>query len=108
MESYAKHTGGIGQNIILEILFNRPTTAHILGGCPMSDSIETGVIDDKFRIYGYPDMYVVDGSAMQGNPGVNPSFSILAFAEYAMDQIPDKNHQFARSVEDLIFSESQH
>ena len=108
MEAYAKHTGGIAQNIILEVLFNRPTTAHILGGCPMSDSIETGVIDDKFRVHGYPDMYVIDGSAMQGNPGVNPSFSILALAEYAIDQIPSKNRNPEKSLELLIKSEVQH
>ncbi len=90
MESYAEKTNGIAQNIILEILFNRPTTAHILGGCPMSDNRKEGVIDDLFRVHGYPNMYVVDGSAMQGNPGVNPSFSILAMAEYAMDQVPSK------------------
>lgn len=105
MESYAKHTGGIAQNIILEILFNRPTTAHILGGCPMSDSIKTGVIDDKFRVHGYPDMYVIDGSAMQGNPGVNPSFSILALSEYAIDQIPLKNTQTGNSPEVRIKSQ---
>jgi cholesterol oxidase len=107
MEAYAEKNGGIAQNIILEILFNRPTTAHILGGCPMSDSISTGVIDDKFRVHGYPDMYVVDGSAMQGNPGVNPSFSILALAEYAMDQIPAKNDHYNNSLDDLIKSEPQ-
>jgi len=108
MEAYAKHTGGIAQNIVLEILFDRPTTAHILGGCPMSDSIDNGVIDDKFRVHGYPGMYVVDGSAMQGNPGVNPSFSILALAEYAVDQIPAKNDHHNNSHEILIKSEPQH
>lgn len=104
MEAYAKHTGGIAQNIVLEILFNRPTTAHILGGCPMSGTIDSGVIDDVFCVHGYPGMYVVDGSAMQGNPGVNPSLSILAMAEYAMDQIPRKNVPFYKTLEDLIKS----
>ena len=107
MEAYAKQTGGIAQNIILEILFNRPTTAHILGGCPMSDSISSGVIDDLYRVYGYPDMYVIDGSAIQGNPGVNPSLSILAIAEYAMDQIPLKKNHPHITLENLINSEIQ-
>jgi cholesterol oxidase len=93
MECYADKTSGVAQNIILEILFNRPTTAHILGGCPMSENSKEGVIDDHFRVHGYPGIYVVDGSAMQGNPGVNPSFSILAMAEYAMDHIPSKNQK---------------
>jgi len=90
MESYAELTGGIPQNIILEILFNRPTTAHILGGCAMSSNRESGVIDDCFRVHGYAGMYILDGSSIQGNPGVNPSLSILANAEYAMSLIPAK------------------
>ncbi len=40
MERYAKKVMGISQNILLEVLFDRPTTAHILGGCPMSDNRE--------------------------------------------------------------------
>ena len=107
METYAKRTGGIAQNIVLEILFNRPTTAHILGGCPMSKTINSGVINDKFQVHGYPNMHVVDGSAMQGNPGVNPSYSILALAEYAMDQIPSKNVPFHNTIANLIKSEPQ-
>ena len=35
-------------------------------------------------------MYILDGSSIQGNPGVNPSLSILANAEYAMSLIPVK------------------
>lgn len=102
METYASKTKGIAQNIILEIMFNRPTTAHILGGCPMSENISDGVIDDRFRVHGYPGMYIIDGSAMQGNPGVNPSYSILAMAEYAVDQIPEKKDHQGITLEQLI------
>ncbi len=90
MERYARKTGGIAQNIILEVLFNRSTTAHILGGCPMSEDASTGVVDPQLRVHGFTNMYVVDGSVIQGNIGVNPSYSILAMAEYAMDVIPEK------------------
>jgi cholesterol oxidase len=31
---------------------------------------------------------IVDGSTMPANPGVNPSLSITALAEYAMAQVP--------------------
>jgi len=90
MEAYAEKSGGIAQNIILEVMLNRPTTAHILGGCPMSEDIDSGVVDPGLRVHGYQNMYVVDGSVIQGNIGVNPSFTILAMAEYAMDKIPEK------------------
>ncbi|MFC2080612.1 GMC oxidoreductase [Bacteroidota bacterium] len=90
MEKYAEKSGGIAQNIILEILFNRSTTAHILGGSPMSEGVGGGVVDPELRVHGYPNMYIVDGSVIQGNIGVNPSYTILAMAEYAMDKIRDK------------------
>ena len=105
MEKYAEKTGGIAQNIILEVMFDRPTTAHILGGCPMSDSISDGVIKPDLSVHGYPGMYVVDGSAIQGNLGVNPSFTILAMAEYAMSKIPDnKVRGSAPKAEELELS----
>ncbi|MGW8251255.1 MAG: GMC oxidoreductase, partial [Anaerolineales bacterium] len=35
-------------------------------------------------------LYVVDGSIMPGNPGVNPSLTIIALGEYAMSRFPNK------------------
>jgi choline dehydrogenase-like flavoprotein len=90
MEAYARKANGIAQNIILEVMFDRPTTAHILGGCPMSESITDGVVNPDLSVHGYPGLYVVDGSVIQGNVGVNPSFTILAVAEYAISKIPEK------------------
>ena len=90
MERYAEKVSGIPQNILLEVFFDRPTTAHILGGCPMSDNAELGVIDKTLRVHGYPGMYIADGSVIQGNIGVNPSFTITAMAEYCMSRIPVK------------------
>ena len=90
MERYAKKVKGIAQNILLEVFFNRPTTAHILGGCPMSESSESGVVDKNLKVYGYPYMYITDGSVIQGNIGVNPALTITALSEYAMSRIPSK------------------
>jgi cholesterol oxidase len=90
MERYAKKVNGVAQNILLEVLFDRPTTAHILGGCPMSDSKDDGVVDKELKVFGYPDFYIMDGSVIQGNIGVNPSLTITAMAEYAMSRIPLK------------------
>jgi cholesterol oxidase len=90
MNRYAKKVNAIPQNSTMEILFNVPSTAHILGGCPMGDTINEGIIDSNFQVFGYPGMYIIDGSAIQGNLGVNPSFTITALAEYAMSQIPGK------------------
>lgn len=101
-EKYAAETGGISQNIILEVLLDRPTTAHILGGCPMSELPENGVINPKLEVHSYPGLFVIDGSVIQSNPGVNPSYSILAMAEYAMDLIPTKEGNYTKSLKVLL------
>jgi cholesterol oxidase len=73
---------------INEVVLNVPTTAHILGGAPMASSPEEGVIDARNRAFGYQNLYVVDGSMIPGNLGVNPSLTITAMAEHAMSQVP--------------------
>ncbi len=73
-----------------EVLFDTPTTAHILGGCIMSDSPDHGVIGFDGKIHGYDNLYVVDGSIVPANLGVNPSLSITALAEYVMSQVEAK------------------
>jgi cholesterol oxidase len=81
---------GYPMNLFTETLMGIPTTAHILGGCCMGDSPETGVIDSQHRVFGYQGLYVTDGSAISANPGVNPSLTITALAERAMSLIPAK------------------
>jgi cholesterol oxidase len=85
--AFAQRTGGIPMGSINEGLFNIPMTAHILGGCPFGRDVGEGVIDLECQIHGYPGLYVVDGSIMPGNPGVNPSLSIAALAEHAMSRV---------------------
>ena len=48
------------------------------------------VIDRKNRVYGYEGMYVIDGSMIPANLGVNPSLTITAMAEHAMSHISKK------------------
>lgn len=87
-DKVAAKIGGYNMSMLTESLFDIPTTAHILGGCVMGDSRETGVIDHQHRVFGYEGLYVVDGSAVSANPGVNPSLTITALAERAMSMIP--------------------
>ncbi|WP_329137118.1 GMC family oxidoreductase [Streptomyces sp. NBC_00670] len=71
-------------------LMGTPLTAHFLGGCPIGDSPDTGVIDPYHRLHGHPGISVVDGSAVSANLGVNPSLTITAQAERAMSYWPNK------------------
>jgi cholesterol oxidase len=82
--------GGIAYSSIPEVLFDIPTTAHILGGAPIGDSPERGVIDIKNEVFGHPGLFVCDGSSIPANLGVNPSLTITALTEHAMSQVPVK------------------
>ena len=70
--------------------FNRPLTAHFIGGCAIGLDDSTGVIDPYQRVHNYPGLHIVDGSAVSANLGVNPSLTITAQAERAMALWPNK------------------
>jgi cholesterol oxidase len=89
-KKYASIVNGKATSFALETFAGIPSTAHILGGAVMGKDKSTGVIDKDNRVFGYQNMWVVDGSMISANPGVNPSLSITAIAERAMDQIPTK------------------
>ena len=67
-----------------------PTTAHILGGCVMAEDSSKGVVDENLEMFNYKGIYVVDGSVIPSNLGVNPSLTITALSEYAMSKIQRK------------------
>jgi cholesterol oxidase len=87
----AEQIDGVPISMATETLFGIPSTAHILGGCVMGDSADSGVIDHRHRVHGYDGLYVIDGSAVSANPGVNPSLTICALAERAMTFIPERS-----------------
>jgi len=90
VERAAKELGGTPITSWFEVLFDMPMTAHCIGGCVMGADREHGVIDAQHRVFGYHGLYVVDGSAVGANLGVNPSLTITALAERAMTFIPAK------------------
>lgn len=90
VEAYSKAIKGVSTSFALETLAGIPSTAHILGGAVMGKDRTTGVIDRNNKVFGYPNMFVIDGAMISANPGVNPSLTITAIAEHAMAQIPDK------------------
>ena len=61
----------------------RVITVHPLGGAPMGATTAEGVCDTYGEVYGYPGLYVLDGSLMPGPVGANPSLTIAAVADRA-------------------------
>ncbi len=91
----AKKMDGMPQSGILEVVLGKASTAHILGGCPIGLTAEDGVVDPKSQAFGYDDLYVVDGSIIPANLGVNPSLTITAMAENAMSHMPPRSERSA-------------
>jgi cholesterol oxidase len=56
-------------------------TPHPLGGCNMGTSAVNGVVDHRGAVFGYPGLYVADGSIIPEAIGINPSRTIAALSE---------------------------
>ncbi|CAM2859731.1 GMC family oxidoreductase [Saccharomonospora xinjiangensis] len=85
----AEHIGGIPGGTWGEV-FDIPLTAHFIGGAPIGTDAANGVIDPYHRVFNYPNLHVVDGTAITANLGVNPSLTIAAQAERAFSFWPNK------------------
>jgi cholesterol oxidase len=101
----AEINGFAGSNV--GELMGTPLTAHFLGGCPIGDSRETGVLDPYHRLYGHPGISVVDGAAVSANLGVNPSLTITAQAERAMSFWPNKGEADPRPAQGAAYERLQ-
>ena len=61
--------------------FENMVTLHPLGGCRMGANVESGVVNHLGQVFGYPQLYVVDGAIAPTATGRNPSHTIAAMAE---------------------------
>ena len=76
--------------------FGIPLTAHFLGGAVIGADASSGVVDPYLRVYGVEGLHIWDGSTLSANPGVNPSLSIAAQAEWAAAHWPNRGEADAR------------
>jgi cholesterol oxidase len=86
----AKNMEGMALNVLPEVVAATPATAHILGGARIGRTAEEGVTATNHEVFGYPGLFVCDGSVVPGNLGVNPSLTITAMAERFASQFPAK------------------
>ncbi len=76
----------------------RVITVHPIGGSPAGRNPSDGVCDSYGEVFGYPGMFVVDGSAMPGPVGANPSLTIAAFAERACRRLLEGAPSASRGI----------
>lgn len=78
-------------NPAFKLNFQQVLTAHPLGGCPMGDTERDGLVDPYGEVFGYPGLYVADGSVIPGPVGPNPSLTIGALSDRFADHIIDQH-----------------
>jgi len=66
-----------------------PVTVHPLGGAAIADSPDRGVCDPFGEVFGYPGLYIADGSLLPTPTGVAPSMTIAALAEHVAEHFTD-------------------
>jgi cholesterol oxidase len=62
-------------------------TPHPLGGCNMGITAADGVVDANGCVFGYENLYVMDGAAIPRAIGLNPSRTIAALAERNVERV---------------------
>ena len=62
---------------------DRVFTAHPMGGCRISDSAESGVVNGTGEVFNHPGLIIADASVFPQPAGCPPSLSIAAFASHA-------------------------
>jgi choline dehydrogenase-like flavoprotein len=61
--------------------------AHLVGGARMAADGADGVVDRDHRVFGLPNLYVVDGSSLPTQGSANPALTIMALAARAADRL---------------------
>ncbi len=61
--------------------------AHLVGGARMAARAADGVVDRYHRVFGVPNLYVVDGSTLPTQGSANPALTIMALAARAADRL---------------------
>ena len=61
--------------------------AHLVGGARMAARPEDGVVDADHRVFGVPNLFIVDGSVLPTQGAANPALTIMALAARAADRL---------------------
>ena len=74
-------------NARLRPLSTRIVSAHVMGGCAMSNDARRGVVDTAGRHHQWHNVSVLDGSLFPTSIGANPQLSVYAIAARLASQL---------------------
>jgi choline dehydrogenase-like flavoprotein len=72
--------------------------AHLVGGCRMAARREEGVVDHNLKMFGVPNVYVVDGSVLPTQGAANPALTIMALAARCADHLARGTREEGRAA----------
>ncbi len=61
--------------------------AHLIGGCRIGGSPDSSVCDSDHRVWGVPNLFIADGSAMPTQGAANPALTIMAAASRLAERL---------------------
>jgi len=61
--------------------------AHLVGGARLAARAADGVVDTDHRVFGMPNLFIVDGSTLPTQGAANPGLTIMALAARAADRL---------------------
>jgi len=68
-------------------------SAHVMGGCPLSDSPRQGVVNLSGQHHQLENLHVMDGSLFPTSIGANPQLSIYALAAKLAMGLAERQHR---------------
>ena len=89
MSSVAETFGGRYVPLLTWKVAKRPITFHPLGGCALAHSQKTGVVSPHGEVYGYPGLFISDGSVIPTAIGFHPAMTIAAVSERIAEAVVD-------------------
>jgi cholesterol oxidase len=87
MESIGEAYGGTFAPLALWDALGSILTVHSLGGCRMADAPSGGVVSPEGEVFGYPGLFVADGSVIPTSIGFHPAMTISAVSERIAEHV---------------------
>ncbi len=60
---------------------------HLMGGCAIGTDPKNSVVNERFQLHGFPNIFIADSSIFPLAPGINPALTIMALSHRASQAI---------------------